>query len=170
MRTSKFTVEQIAHALRRVEGGLPVAEICRELSVTERRSIAGSRSTTVWARPSCASFANCETRTAGLSRSSQISLSTAPCRRMRCEKDSEAGREADVGHLGTGDVPGHPASCLWDVRCHPLERLLPKHPVLSPGCLRAAERLTASAHKALDVWLPRAGTPTSESRRMTFAC
>jgi len=35
MRTSKFTVEQIAHALRRVEAGSPVAEICRELGVTE---------------------------------------------------------------------------------------------------------------------------------------
>jgi putative transposase len=35
MRTSKFTVEQIAHALRRVEGGAAAAEICRELGVTE---------------------------------------------------------------------------------------------------------------------------------------
>jgi putative transposase len=35
MRTSKFTVEQIAHALRRVEGGVPVAELCRELGITE---------------------------------------------------------------------------------------------------------------------------------------
>lgn len=35
MRTSKFTVEQIAHALRRVEGGVAVAEVCRELGITE---------------------------------------------------------------------------------------------------------------------------------------
>jgi putative transposase len=35
MRTSKFTVEQIAHALRRVEGGTAVAEVCRELGITE---------------------------------------------------------------------------------------------------------------------------------------
>jgi putative transposase len=35
MRTSKFTVEQIAHALRRVEGGVAVAELCRELGITE---------------------------------------------------------------------------------------------------------------------------------------
>jgi putative transposase len=35
MRTSKFTVEQISHALRRVEGGVAVAEICRELGITE---------------------------------------------------------------------------------------------------------------------------------------
>jgi putative transposase len=35
MKTSKFTVEQIAHALRRAEGGVAVAEICRELGITE---------------------------------------------------------------------------------------------------------------------------------------
>ena len=35
MRTSKFTVEQIAHTLRRVEGGAAVAEVCRELGITE---------------------------------------------------------------------------------------------------------------------------------------
>jgi len=35
MRTSKFTVEQITHALRRVEGGIAVAELCRELGITE---------------------------------------------------------------------------------------------------------------------------------------
>jgi len=35
MRTSKFTVEQITHALRRVEGGVAVAELCRELGITE---------------------------------------------------------------------------------------------------------------------------------------
>lgn len=35
MRTSKFTVEQIAHALKRVESGAVVGEVCRELGVTE---------------------------------------------------------------------------------------------------------------------------------------
>ena len=35
MRTSKFTVEQIAHALRRVEAGTAVADLCRELGITE---------------------------------------------------------------------------------------------------------------------------------------
>jgi putative transposase len=35
MRTSRFTVEQIASAVRRAEGGIPVAEICRELEITE---------------------------------------------------------------------------------------------------------------------------------------
>lgn len=35
MKTSKFTVEQIAQALKRVEGGVVVGEVCRELGVTE---------------------------------------------------------------------------------------------------------------------------------------
>ena len=35
MRTSKFTVEQISSAPRRTEAGIAVAEICRELGITE---------------------------------------------------------------------------------------------------------------------------------------
>lgn len=35
MRTSRFTVEQIAQALTRVEGGVVVGEVCRELGITE---------------------------------------------------------------------------------------------------------------------------------------
>ncbi len=35
MRTSKFTVERIAHALKRVEAGTIVGEVCRELGITE---------------------------------------------------------------------------------------------------------------------------------------
>ncbi len=35
MRTSRFTNEQIAMALRQAESGTPVAEICRTLEITE---------------------------------------------------------------------------------------------------------------------------------------
>lgn len=35
MKTSRFSVEQIAHALKRVEGGVAATEICRELGITE---------------------------------------------------------------------------------------------------------------------------------------
>ena len=34
MRTSKFTVEQIAQSLRRVESGVAVAEVCRDVAIT----------------------------------------------------------------------------------------------------------------------------------------
>ena len=35
MRTSRFTNEQIAMALRQAEAGTPVGEICRKLEITE---------------------------------------------------------------------------------------------------------------------------------------
>ena len=65
MRTSKFTVEQISHALRRAEGGVAVAEISRERGepATEDRSrrpdarphrAAGGAAKQVVGRPSAA--------------------------------------------------------------------------------------------------------------------
>ncbi len=36
MKTSKFTDEQIAMALRQAEAGTPIGEICRKLGVSEQ--------------------------------------------------------------------------------------------------------------------------------------
>ena len=36
MRKSKFTQEQIAHALRQAEQGTPVTELCRKMGVSEQ--------------------------------------------------------------------------------------------------------------------------------------
>jgi putative transposase len=36
MRKTAFTEEQVAHALRQVEAGTPVAEICRKLGISEQ--------------------------------------------------------------------------------------------------------------------------------------
>ncbi|MCK4773338.1 MAG: transposase [Candidatus Krumholzibacteria bacterium] len=36
MKRKRFTEEQIAYALRQVESGTPVAEVCRKLGVTEQ--------------------------------------------------------------------------------------------------------------------------------------
>jgi putative transposase len=36
MKKSKFTDEQVAYALRQVESGTPVLEVCRKLGITEQ--------------------------------------------------------------------------------------------------------------------------------------
>ena len=36
MKKSKFTEEQVAYALRQVEAGTPVLEVCRKLGITEQ--------------------------------------------------------------------------------------------------------------------------------------
>ncbi len=36
MKRTRFTEEQIAFALRQVEGGVPVKEVCRKLQVSEQ--------------------------------------------------------------------------------------------------------------------------------------
>ena len=35
MKTSKFTEEQVAYALRLSESGTPVADVCRQMSISE---------------------------------------------------------------------------------------------------------------------------------------
>ena len=36
MKRKRFTEEQIAFALRQVEGGVPVTEVCRKLQISEQ--------------------------------------------------------------------------------------------------------------------------------------
>jgi len=36
MKGKRFTEEQIAFALRQVEGGIPVKEVCRKLQISEQ--------------------------------------------------------------------------------------------------------------------------------------
>ena len=43
MKTSKFTDEQIALALRQAEAGTPVGEICRKLAISEQTFYRGKK-------------------------------------------------------------------------------------------------------------------------------
>ena len=43
MKKSRFTEEQITYALRQPEGGTPVADVCRQLGVSEASSYVWSR-------------------------------------------------------------------------------------------------------------------------------
>ena len=36
MRKARFTEEQIAYAMRQVEAGVPVAELCRKMGISEQ--------------------------------------------------------------------------------------------------------------------------------------
>jgi len=36
MKKSRFTVEQVAFAMRQAESGTPVAEVCRKMGITEQ--------------------------------------------------------------------------------------------------------------------------------------
>jgi len=51
MKKSRFTDNQIIEALKRVEAGLAVPEIYRELGSARRRFTNGARNTAAWMYP-----------------------------------------------------------------------------------------------------------------------
>jgi putative transposase len=67
MKRSKFTEEQIAYALRQVEGGTPLADVWRQLGVSEATFYSGRRSTRTWASASCAELRSLEDENGRLS-------------------------------------------------------------------------------------------------------
>lgn len=51
MKKSRFTNSQIMAALKRVEAGLPVSEICRELGISTALSTGGGPNLAAWTPP-----------------------------------------------------------------------------------------------------------------------
>ncbi len=52
MKRSRFTDRQMMDALKRVEAGLAVTELCRELGISRcLRSTSGDRRSVAWIRP-----------------------------------------------------------------------------------------------------------------------
>lgn len=51
MKRSIFSEEQIAYELRSAESGTLVADVCRQIGVSEATSTHGKRSSETWASP-----------------------------------------------------------------------------------------------------------------------
>jgi hypothetical protein len=53
MKLSRYSEPQILSILRQAEGGVPVAELCREHGIAMRRFTNGGPNTVAWMRPWC---------------------------------------------------------------------------------------------------------------------
>ena len=66
MKKKRFSVEQIVAVLKQAELGLPVADLIRQVGISEQRtSIAGRSSMRAWKRTRCASSSSLPRRTPG---------------------------------------------------------------------------------------------------------
>jgi putative transposase len=63
LKKSRFSDEQIAHALRQADAGTPVAEIVRKMGVSEATFYAWKKNSGRWERLKFANCANCAKRT-----------------------------------------------------------------------------------------------------------
>ena len=63
MRKARFSEEQITYALKQVESGKPVGEVCRQLGVSEQSFYRWKRKYQGIGSPSSAAFASWRMRT-----------------------------------------------------------------------------------------------------------
>ena len=63
MKKSRYTEEQIAFALRQAEGGTPVADVCRQMGVSEASFYVWKKKYGNSGSPRSASSASCAMRT-----------------------------------------------------------------------------------------------------------
>jgi len=55
MKKSKFTEEQILFALKQGDVGQPIADVCRQMGISEATYYVGKKSTPIWGCLRCGS-------------------------------------------------------------------------------------------------------------------
>jgi putative transposase len=65
MKRSRFSEEQVTYALRQAESGTAVADVCRQLGVSEATFYVGKKSMATWGRVSSDDCASWRRKTAG---------------------------------------------------------------------------------------------------------
>ena len=162
MRKSRFTEEQIVHALRQAETGTPAVEVCRKLGVTEQTFYRWKRK---FAGLGIAELRRLRQVEEENRRLKQLVADLTLDKHMLQEvirKNSEAGPETGVGEVS--------ASRLWSERA----ACLPGHPgasidaTLSQSTIRpkcASPALAGLGRSSRALWLPAAACPLA-ARRM----
>jgi len=105
MKRSKFSEEQVAYALRQVESGTPVGDVCRQLGVSEATFYAWKKKYAHLGVSELRRLRQLEDENHRLG-SSPSSRSTSTCYRRRCEKTLEARVPSGARRMVSGDVPG----------------------------------------------------------------
>ena len=105
MKKSKFTEEQIAYALRQVEGGTPPADVCRQLGVSEATFYIWKKKYAHLGVSELRQLRSLEDENGRLeARSSPTCRSTNTSSPRRSEKKSEAHTAPRAGRLGADDL------------------------------------------------------------------
>ncbi|MYC36180.1 MAG: transposase [Chloroflexi bacterium] len=53
MKSSRYSLEQVAFGLRQAEDGVPVAEVCRNMGISEQTLYRWKKSSKAWVLPRC---------------------------------------------------------------------------------------------------------------------
>jgi transposase InsO family protein len=145
MKTSKFTDEQIALALRQAEPARRSARSAASSASASTRSTGGRSASARWASPSSANCGSCGTRIASSKAWWLISRSTRRSSTRRSEKNGKACRPPGARALGSGGVPVVRASGLSQRGRLSRARALPQSPSLAGAIARTAARASGRA-------------------------
>jgi len=107
MKRSRFSEEQVAYALRQVEAGNPVGDVCRELGVSEARFYAWKKKYAHLGVSELRRLRQLEDENGRLKRlMADLTFDKHMLCRRRCEKTSEARAPSGAGPVVSGDIPG----------------------------------------------------------------